>query len=97
VAKAFDTAWVEVILYKLTILNVPSYLVNTLSSSLHAPNVLQISHIHTSYNAGWCAQGGLVSLLLFSLYVNDMPTPSRYVNLALYADDTALIATSRSP
>jgi hypothetical protein len=43
------------------------------------------------------AQGWLVSPVLFSLYVNDMPTPSRHVELALYAEDTALIATSRSP
>jgi hypothetical protein len=42
-------------------------------------------------------QGGLVSPVLFSLYVNDIPTPSRHVELAQYADDTALIATSRSP
>jgi hypothetical protein len=35
--------------------------------------------------------------VLFSLYVNDMPAPSRHVELALYADDTALISTSRSP
>jgi hypothetical protein len=41
------------------------------------------------------AQGGLISPVLFSLYVNDMPTPSHYVELALYADDTAVIATSR--
>jgi hypothetical protein len=43
------------------------------------------------------AQGGLVSLVLFSLYVNDIPTPSRHFELAQYADDTALVATSRSP
>jgi hypothetical protein len=43
------------------------------------------------------AQGGLVSPVLFSLYVNNMPTPYRHVQLALYTDDTALIATSRSP
>jgi hypothetical protein len=43
------------------------------------------------------AQGGLVSPVLFSLYVNDMPKPSRHVELALYADETALIAASRSP
>jgi hypothetical protein len=43
------------------------------------------------------AQGGLVSPVLFSLYVNDIPTPSRHVELAQYADDTALIVTSRSP
>jgi hypothetical protein len=42
------------------------------------------------------AQGGLVSPVLFSLYVNDIPTPSRHVELAQYADDTALEATSPS-
>jgi hypothetical protein len=35
--------------------------------------------------------------VLFSLYVNDIPTPSRHVELAQYVDDTALAATSRSP
>ena len=43
------------------------------------------------------AQGGLISPVLFSLYVNDMPSPLHYVELALYADDTAIIATSRKP
>jgi hypothetical protein len=43
------------------------------------------------------AQGGVVSPVLFSLYVNDIPTPSQHVELAQYADDTALVATSRSP
>jgi hypothetical protein len=43
------------------------------------------------------AHGGLISSVLLSLYVNDIPTPSRRVYLAQYADDTALVATSRSP
>jgi hypothetical protein len=43
------------------------------------------------------AQGGLISAVLFSLYVNDMPSPSHHLELALYADDTAIIATSRKP
>jgi hypothetical protein len=42
-------------------------------------------------------QCGLVSPVLFSLYVNDTPTASRHVELAQYADDTALVAKSRSP
>jgi hypothetical protein len=33
--------------------------------------------------------------VLFSLYVNDIPVPSRHVELALYADDTTIITTSR--
>jgi hypothetical protein len=43
------------------------------------------------------AQAGLVSPVVFSLYVNDMPTPFLHAELALYADDTALLATSHSP
>jgi hypothetical protein len=43
------------------------------------------------------AQDGLISSVFFSLYVNDVPTPSCHVELAQYVDDMALIATSRSP
>jgi len=43
------------------------------------------------------AQGGLISPVLFSLYVNDMPKSSHHVELALYAGDTAIIAMSRTP
>jgi len=43
------------------------------------------------------AQGGLFSPVLFNLYVKDMPKPSHHVQLALYADDTVIITTSRTP
>jgi hypothetical protein len=43
------------------------------------------------------AQGGLISPVLFSLYVNVMPPHSQQDELALYADDTPVIATSRKP
>ena len=43
------------------------------------------------------AQGAFNSPLLFSLYVNDITTLSRHVVLAVSADDTAIIATSRKP
>jgi Reverse transcriptase (RNA-dependent DNA polymerase). len=39
----------------------------------------------------------LISPVLFSLYVNDTSTPSHHVELALYADDTAIIAMTRKP
>jgi hypothetical protein len=41
------------------------------------------------------AQGGFISPVLFSLYVINMPSTSHHVELALYAKDTAFIATSR--
>jgi len=43
------------------------------------------------------AQGGLISPVLFSLYVNGMSSPWHHVELALYADDTTIKATFRKP
>ena len=43
------------------------------------------------------AQVGLICPVLFGLYVNDMPKPSHHVELAIYADDTSITATSRTP
>jgi hypothetical protein len=100
VAKAFDTVWIDGLLYKLTLLNFPSYLVHTISSYLRGRTFETSFQTATSSRRGMragVAQGGLISPVLFSLYVNDMPTPSHHVELALYADDTAIIATSRKP
>jgi len=41
------------------------------------------------------AQSGLISPVLFSLYVEDMYSHSQHVKLVLYAEDTAIITTSR--
>jgi hypothetical protein len=43
------------------------------------------------------AQGGLLSPSLVRLYVNDVPTPSRQIEVALYTDDTPIIATYHKP
>jgi hypothetical protein len=98
VAKVFDTVWVDGLLFNLTALNFPSYIVKIISYCLHNRTFeaafLTATSTRRHMRAG-VAQGGLVSPVLFSLYVNDMPVPSRHVDLALYADDTAIIATSR--
>jgi hypothetical protein len=100
VAKAFDTVWVKGLLYTLTVLNFPSFLVKTISSYLDC-RIFQTSfHSATSTCRGMRAgvvQGVLVSPVLFNLYVNDILTPSRHVELAQYADVTDLVATSRNP
>jgi hypothetical protein len=97
VAKAFDTVWIDGILYKLTLLNFPSYIVLTISSYLKERTFevsLQTATPSRRIMRAGVSQGGLISPVLFSLYVNEMPSPSHHVELALYADDTAIIATS---
>jgi hypothetical protein len=97
VAKAFNTVWVKGLLYKLTLLNVPSYLVKTIYSYLDCRTIQTSFQLATSTCRGmWVgvAQGGLVYSVLFSLYVGMSRTPSRHDQLAQYADDRALVATS---
>ena len=99
VDKAFDTVWIEGLLYKLTILKFPSYLVH-ISSYLQGRTFEASFLTATSSRRGMraaVAQVGLISLFLFSLYVKDMPTPSRHAELVLCADDTAITAMSRKP
>jgi hypothetical protein len=75
-AKAFDTVWVKGLLYKLTVLNFPPYLVKTISSYLDGRTFRTSFKTATSTSrvmrAG-AAQGGLVSPVLFSLYVTTYP------------------------
>jgi hypothetical protein len=83
-------------LYKLTVLNLPSYLVHTISSYLRGrtfeASFMTVTSSRLVMRAG-VSQGGLTSPVL--QYVNDMPTPSHHVEMALYADDTAITVTSR--
>ena len=99
-AKAFDTVWIDGLLYKLTLRNFPSYIVNTISSYLRGRTFEASFQTATSSLRGMqarVAQGGFISPVLYCLYVNDMPLPSHHVALVLYADDTAIIAKSRKP
>ena len=94
VAEAFNTIWVSGLLYKLTVLNFTSYLVKTISSCLR---LSKQPHSHAVAFGLACLESWIVSHVLSSLYVSDMPTPSHHFELALYAEDTAIIATSRKP
>jgi hypothetical protein len=99
VAKALDTVWMDGLLYKLILLNFPSYIVHTISSYLRGrtfeASFLTATSSRRGMRAG-VAQGGFITPVLFSLYV-DMPSSSHQVEVVLYADDTAVIATSRKP
>jgi hypothetical protein len=98
VAKAFNTVWINGLLYKLMLQNFLSYVVHTISSYLWGKTFeASIQTATSSRQVMWVgvAQDGLISPVLFSLYVNDVPSPSHQVELALYADDTAIISMSR--
>ena len=100
VAKAFDTAWIDGLFYKLTLLNFPSYIVHTISSNLRARTFEDSFQTATSSRRGMragVAQCGFGFPVLFSLYVNDMPPTSHHVELPLYEDDTGIIAMPRKP
>ena len=99
VAKAFDNVWIYGFLYKLTFLNFPSYVVNKISSYLRGWTFEASIQTATSYQGirAGLVQGGLTSPVLFSLYVNGRPSPSHHVEIAPYANDTAVIDTSRKP
>ena len=91
VVNAYDTVCIEGLLYKLTILNFPSYLIHTISSCLQGWTFEASFQTATSSRQGMragLAQGGLISPVLFSLYIKDLLSPSLHVDLALYADVT---------
>jgi hypothetical protein len=100
VAKAFNTVWIDGLLYKLILVNFPSSIIHTISSYLSGRTFEASFQTATLSRRGMragMAQGGLICPVIFSLYINVMSSPSHHVELALYADDTAVIATSRKP
>ena len=60
-------------------------------------SVLPSGYFLSPWHAGWRGAGAIDPPVLFSLYVNDMPVPYHHFELALYADNTAVIVTSRKP
>jgi len=51
-------------------------------------------HVISWRHAGGVAQGGMTTTVLFSLYINDISSPSQHVDLD-DTEDTAIIAKSR--
>ena len=99
VTKVFDTIWIDGLLSKIKFVYFPSYIVHTISS-YHRGWAFEASfQTVLSSRRGMRAgvgQGGLISPVLFSLYVNDL-SPSYQVELPIYADYTAVLATSSKP
>ena len=94
--KAYDTVWIYGLLYKLISLQLPPYLICILRAFLvgrsFTVRLNDASSTPKNTPAG-LPQGAVLSTTLFAIYISDMPQPSN-IQLALYADDTALFAQS---
>ncbi|GBP70608.1 Probable RNA-directed DNA polymerase from transposon BS [Eumeta japonica] len=100
VAKAFDRVWHAGLIYKLYSLQVPDRLIITIQNYLanrHFTFRHERTHSTRRLIRAGVPQGSTLSPLLYSAYTNDVPRPSSSgVQLALFADDTALFYGSRN-
>jgi len=99
--KAYDTVWINGLLYKLIVLKVPEYLLFILRSYLEGSTytvhilVNDASYTPRSPPAG-LPQGAVLSTTLFTLYIAEIPHPPD-TQLALHADDIAILSQSWRP
>ena len=90
--KAYDTVWIHGLLYKLITFKLPAYLLLTLKAFLEGRS-FTVHLDDTSSSPKTTPSGlpqGVLSTTLFALYISDMPHPPN-TQLALYADDTAIL------
>ncbi|GBP91232.1 Probable RNA-directed DNA polymerase from transposon BS [Eumeta japonica] len=99
VAKAFDRVWHASLVYKLYSLQVPDRLILIIQNFLsnrHSTCRHERTHSTRRLIRARVPQGSALSPLLYSAYTNDIPRPTSGVQLALFADDTALFFRSRT-
>lgn len=96
IENAFDSVWHEGIISRMITYNFPDYLIRITMEFLKNRNFsVKINNNFSdsiTIPAG-LPQGSVLSPLLFSLYVNEIPF-AQHTDIAMYADDTAIISTS---
>jgi len=94
--KAYDTVWIHGLLHKLIALKLPKYLIFTLRAFLEGRSFTV--HLNDASSTpknipSGLPQGAVLSTTVFAIYISDMPRPHN-TQLALYADDTAILTQS---
>ncbi|KAK0142318.1 putative RNA-directed DNA polymerase from transposon X-element [Merluccius polli] len=91
--KAFDTVDHQVLLSKLSFFNFSTETVEWMRSYLvNRKQSVRIGNTQSTYlncNIG-VPQGSILGPILFSLYINDLPSICPTVSIQMYADDTVL-------
>lgn len=94
--KAYDSVWIDGLVFKLMKFKYPIYLVKLVSSFLNGRSAhVRVGEVKSSeflIPAG-VPQGSIIAPHLFNVFINDIPIPKKG-KLALFADDTAFIVDS---
>jgi exonuclease III len=95
IAGAFDKVWHQGLIYKLFMIKVPYYLIKIIASFLEGRTfVVKIENKTSTMRIIMCGvpQGGVLSPTLFSIYINDVPSPrGQDEKMLLFADDIVYI------
>lgn len=97
IEKAFDTVWHNGLIYKLLTLQTPKYLCRLVAEFLYNRSfIVSVNGVNSEQKtiAAGLPQGSTLSPLLYSIYTSDF-SPPNYMKTAYYADDTALITSSK--
>ena len=89
-SKAFDTVNIHKLIAKLLDTNIPNRIIKFLSNYLkgrQSYTILQNTKSTISKVKTGVPQGGVLSPILFNIYMSDIPKPPKDVQLEIYADD----------
>ncbi|GBO37692.1 putative RNA-directed DNA polymerase from transposon BS, partial [Araneus ventricosus] len=98
VQKAFDRVWIQGLIHKLIGYKTPPHLLQLLKSYLEERKFavkIGNSISEAKIMRAGIPQGGKISPVLYSLYVNDIPKTHKTL-LGMYADDTAILAKNKN-
>ena len=97
--KAFDTADHTILIHKLKALGVSgtslAWFQSYLTSRFQRTIIGQATSCNRCVSIG-VPQGCILGQLLFSIYINDLPTCLKHTSVTLFADDTALYCSEKS-
>lgn len=96
IEKAFDTVWHEGLLHKFKLFNFPMPIIKIIQSFLSDREfvvILNKKSSSTQATVSGVPQGSVLGPILFNIFVADLPQIGDNVQIAMFADDTAIFAS----